>query len=248
MSAAGATSPSSGPGPVFVAGASGKVGQRIVRELAAAGVPVRAGCRDEARARAAVGAGVGNVSYVGFDVKDEDGFVAAIGDAKVVISALGASEGLNLLQFAQVDGFGVAKLMKAAAGVDAVERMMIVSSIGVGKPFGFPAALLNLFGGVLLWKEYSENAMIRAAAATGKEYFIVRPGGMERAKDDFKETHNVVLKPKGALSGGVISRLQVAELIAAAVRNPEKSRNKIAEAVAETTEPKKDYVELLSNL
>lgn len=250
MTAAGgsATSPTTGPGPVFVAGASGKVGQRIVRELAGAGVAVRAGCRDEARARKAVGEGVGNVDYVGFDVKDESGFAEAIGDAPVVISALGASEGLNLLQFAQVDGFGVAKLMKAAAAIDSVAQLMLVSSIGVGKPFGFPAALLNLFGGVLLWKQYSENVMMNAAADAGKDYFIVRPGGMERAKDDFVDTHNVLLKPKGALSGGVISRLQVAKLVAAAVQNPNASKNKTVEAVAETTAPKTEYVELLQNL
>lgn len=36
-------------GPVFVAGANGRVGQRIVRLLAQAGVPVRAGCRTESK-------------------------------------------------------------------------------------------------------------------------------------------------------------------------------------------------------
>lgn len=46
---ASSSSTASSRGPVFVAGASGRVGQRIVRELANAGVPVRAGCRNEAK-------------------------------------------------------------------------------------------------------------------------------------------------------------------------------------------------------
>jgi hypothetical protein len=38
---------------------------------------------------------------------------------------------------------------------------------------------------------------------------IVRPGGMERPTDAFKETHNLVLYRKDSLSGGQVSRLQV---------------------------------------
>jgi hypothetical protein len=38
---------------------------------------------------------------------------------------------------------------------------------------------------------------------------IVRPGGMERPTDAFKETHNLGLYRKDSLSGGQVSRLQV---------------------------------------
>lgn len=248
MTAAGDSPPPHGP--VFVAGSSGRTGRRIVRELANSGVEVRAGCRSVARAREAVGkldaAAAALVSYVDFDVGDQDGYAAAISDAQVVVSALGSTEGLNLLSFAQVDGLGVARLMKFAAQMRAVKQLVIVSSIGVGRPFGFPAALLNLFGGVLLWKGYSERVMRRAVAGAGSSsYFIVRPGGMERAQDDFMETRNAVLKPRGSLSGGVISRLQVAKIVCAAILHPDAARNKTVEAVAEATAPKVDIVDLL---
>jgi hypothetical protein len=38
---------------------------------------------------------------------------------------------------------------------------------------------------------------------------IVRPGGMEKPTDAFKETHNLGLYRKDSLSGGQVSRLQV---------------------------------------
>lgn len=216
-----------------------------MRCLLAAGLPVRAGCRTPEKGREAVGDVAGDVEFVRFDVGDEASFADAIGDASVVVSALGAGESLNLLGPTQIDGLGAARLMRYAAGMAAVEQMVMVSSIGVGKPFGFPAALLNLFGGVLLWKGYAEGAMERAAADAGKQYFTVRPGGMERAQDDFKDQNNIVLKPRGSLNGGVISRLQVAEIITAAVTNPEVSRNLCVEAVTDKAVDRQPPLELL---
>ena len=58
-------------------------------------------------------------------------------------------------------------------------------------------------------------------------YTIVRPGGMERPQDDYKVTHNVALSPRDTLFGGQVSRLQVAELIAASVANTELAENKV---------------------
>lgn len=240
------TSSTSPPrGPVFVAGASGRTGQRIVRALLSAGVPVRAGCRSPSSGRSAVGAADGDIEYVKFDVGDEETYADAIGDARVVVSAMGAGESLNLLGPAKVDGLGCARLMRFAATAAAVEQLVMVSSIGVGKPFGFPAALLNLFGGVLLWKGYAEAAMERAAAEAGKAYFTVRPGGMERAKDDFKNENNIVLKPRGSLSGGVISRLQVAEIVTAAILDPDVARCVCVEAVTDKLVDRKEPLELL---
>lgn len=38
---------------------------------------------------------------------------------------------------------------------------------------------------------------------------IVRPGGMERPTDSYKETHNVTLSEEDTLFGGQVSNLQV---------------------------------------
>jgi hypothetical protein len=58
---------------------------------------------------------------------------------------------------------------------------------------------------VLIWKAKAEKAL----KESGIPYTIVRPGGMERPTDAFKETHNLVLYRKDSLSGGQVSRLQV---------------------------------------
>lgn len=38
---------------------------------------------------------------------------------------------------------------------------------------------------------------------------IVRPGGMERPTDAYKETHNITLSVEDTLFGGLVSNLQV---------------------------------------
>lgn len=177
--------------------------------------------------------------------KDIAALKLALGDAVVVVSALGSTEGLNLLSFAQVDGYAVKRLMQTAATLPDVRQLVIVSSIGVGSPFLFPAAALNLFGGVLLWKDFSERATARAARNSGKSYFFVRPGGMERQSDDFGNTHNIRLAPRNTLGGGVVSRMQVAQVIVNGILNPDLVKNKTVEVVAETTSPKIDLAVLL---
>lgn len=87
----------------------------------------------------------------------------------------------------------------------------------------FCAGLLNLFWGVLIFKKKAEAALEKS----GIPYVIVRPGGMERPTDSYKRTHNVRLATRDKLFGGQVSRLQVAELIAAAVSYPEAAENKV---------------------
>jgi hypothetical protein len=103
------------------------------------------------------------------------------------------------------------------------------------------AGVLNLFGGVLLYKRKAEEAL----EASGLPYVIVRPGGMERPRDDFKESNNVRLATRDKLFGGQVSRLQVAELVAAAAASPELAENKVLEVVAEPTARPLSYEELL---
>eukprot|EP00882_Tetradesmus_deserticola_P031188 GHRQ01035261.1.p1 GENE.GHRQ01035261.1~~GHRQ01035261.1.p1 ORF type:complete len:196 (+),score=79.74 GHRQ01035261.1:1111-1698(+) len=79
-------------------------------------------------------------------------------------------------------------------------------------------------------------------------YCIVRPGGMERPTDDYKNTHNLTLKPRDSTFGGQVSRLQVAELVTAALVNPELAANKCLELVAETSAPAASLAELLDSL
>ncbi len=71
----------------------------------------------------------------------------------------------------RIDGDGTIALINAAAKAG-VEQFVLVTSLGTGK-LGFPAGVLNLFWGVLLFKREAEKAL----EASGMSYCIVRPGG-----------------------------------------------------------------------
>ena len=66
------------------------------------------------------------------------------------------------------------------------------------------AAVLNLFGGILIQKRRAEVALENS----GLNYVIVRPGGMERPTDSYKETHNVRLSKADTLFGGQVRLLR----------------------------------------
>ena len=85
------------------------------------------------------------------------------------------------------------------------------------------AGALNLFGGILIQKRRAEKAL----EASGLNYTIVRPGGMEKPTDEYKKTNNVRLSTANKLFGGQVSRLQVAELITSALANPELASSKV---------------------
>jgi len=259
-----------GRGAVFVAGATGRTGRRLVRELLSRGIKVRAGVRsldkgeeiftvsEEDDEEDEYGEGTAFEGYltpaeanrltlVEFNLGPEttdDEVAESLEGASSVVCCLGAPESLGgLLQVKKIDGDATKKLIRAAQIAPSVRQFVMVSSLGTGKS-GWPASVLNLFGGILTVKRGSEVAL----EDSGLDYLIVRPGGMERPTDSYKDTHNVILQPADTLFGGQVSRLQVAELIAAAVTNPGASRNKIVEAIAETTAEQRSYSELLASI
>ena len=252
---------------VFVAGATGKVGFRTVRELAKRGYRVRAGVRDVDKGKRCLAyqdlpmklqytgkdetkrdqwnhVKLDDVIVVPFDVDRPDTFDEALGDATVVVSCLGApeSELFDVDAPKRIDGQGTSALVRAAAS-RGVEHFVLVSSLGAGK-FGMPASLLNAWGNVLDWKRASEEELRRS----GMAYTIVRPGGMERPTDDYGVDANLVLAPANTRFGGLVSNLQVAELLADVVQHPEASAGKTLEAVAEQGVPRASTEELLSRV
>lgn len=88
-----------------------------------------------------------------------------------VVCAVGASEAsLDPSGPKKVDGEGSIRLIEAAKSAG-VSNFILVSSLGTGK-IGWPAGILNLFGGVLIFKRRAEEALERS----GMSYTIVRPG------------------------------------------------------------------------
>ncbi|CAN6447979.1 unnamed protein product [Victoria cruziana] len=213
---------SSSDGLVFVAGATGRVGSRTVRELLKLGYRVRAGVRSRERAKSLVESveklevgssasakstpAVEKLEIVECDLEKPSEIAAAISNSSVVICCIGASEKevLDVTGPYRID-YQATKNLIDAATLSKVKHFILVSSLGTNK-VGFPAAILNLFWGVLVWKRKAEKALI----ASGIRYTIVRPGGMERPTDDFKLTHNMVIASADTYFGGLVSNLQVA--------------------------------------
>ncbi|KAK6241228.1 hypothetical protein SCA6_006617 [Theobroma cacao] len=71
---------------------------------------------------------------------------------------------------------------------------------------------------------------------------------MERPTDAFKETHNITLSTEDTLFGGLVSNLQVAELMACMAKNRSLSHCKVVEVVAERTAPLRPMEELLAKI
>ncbi|CAL9022077.1 unnamed protein product [Prunus brigantina] len=237
----------------FVAGATGKVGSRTVRELLKLGFQVRAGVRSAQRAETLVQSvkqmkldsegtqPVEKLKIVECDLEKPDQIGPALGNASVVLCCIGASEKevFDVTGPYRIDYLATKNLIEAAT-VAKVNHFILLTSLGTNK-IGFPAAILNLFWGVLIWKRKAEEALI----ASGLPYTIVRPGGMERPTDAYKETHNTTLSKEDTLFGGQVSNLQVAELLASAAKNRAVSYFKVVEVIAETTAPLTPLEDLL---
>ncbi|KMZ74189.1 Protein TIC 62, chloroplastic [Zostera marina] len=241
---------------VFVAGSTGKVGSKTVRELLKLGFRVRAGVRSLQKGETLIQS-VREMSkiyseiqpsvedrleIVKCDLEKKAEIRQAIGNASKVICCIGASE-KEISDFTapfRIDYIATKNLVDAANALK-VDRFILVTSLGTNK-IGFPAAILNLFWGVLLWKRKAEEALL----SSGLPYTIVRPGGMERPTDAYKETHNLVLANEDTYFGGQVSNLQIAELIAFMAKNTNVSFCKVVEVIAETTAPKTPMENLLS--
>ncbi|CAM9711560.1 unnamed protein product [Scytosiphon promiscuus] len=247
-----ATTMTAKPSKVFVAGATGRLGQRVVRELLLDGVAVTAAVRPSSISKANalfadkafMPEGLSSkLEVVGVDLESDSELCKAMDKSQAVVCALGAAESdaLNVKgPYKVVDGKLSQQVVLAAKECSSVKHFVLVTALGTGK-FGWPASALNLFWGILTWKRKTEKVLIDS----GLPYTILRPGGMERPGDDFEQTHNVRVAPKDTLFGGVVSRLQVAKLAAAAVAAPDSSTNKVMEIVAEDLAPKKSYSDLV---
>ncbi|XP_059076017.1 protein TIC 62, chloroplastic isoform X2 [Cryptomeria japonica] len=249
---------------ILSSGATGKVGSRTVRELLKLGFRVRAGVRSLQKAEPllesvaqlkldsqSVNPSVPlrpteekKIEIAVCDLEKPNEIRSAIGNARVVVCCIGASEKevFDVTGPYRID-YQATKNLIDAATVANIDHFILLTSLGTSK-VGFPAALLNLFWGVLIWKRKAEEALI----SSGLPYSIVRPGGMERPTDTYKETHNLVLASKDTYFGGQVSNLQVAELFACMADNTELSVNKVVEVIAETTAPLLPIKELLAKV
>jgi uncharacterized protein YbjT (DUF2867 family) len=215
---------------VFVAGATGATGQRVIQELIRRQIPLRAMVRDAAAARSILPADVELVEIsLGASVAE---LGAAMADCTAVICATGARPSFDPTGPYQVDYLGTQKLVDAAQQQQ-IQHFSLVSSLCVSKLF-HP---LNLFWLILYWKRQGENYL----RASGLNYTIVRPGGLKNEDT----AGSLVMAPADTLFEGSIPRQQVAAVCVESLAQPN-AVNKVVEVVCQATAVPQDWPELFA--
>lgn len=211
----------------FVAGATGETGRRIVQELIARNIPVRALVRDVEKARGILSP---EVELVVGDVLQPESLTAGLGDSTVLLVATGAKPSFDPTGPYKVDFEGSKNLVDAAK-VKGIEHFVFVSSLCTSQ-FFHP---LNLFWLILVWKKQAEEYIQKS----GLTYTIVRPGGLKN-EDNLDA---IVMQSADTLFDGSIPRQKVAQVAVEALFEAD-ARNKLVEIVAKPEAASKSFKEL----
>ncbi|CAM8912072.1 unnamed protein product [Rhodiola kirilowii] len=237
----------SGGKKVFVAGATGSTGKRIVEQLLARGFSVKAGVRDIEKAKTTFTSNNNNpaLHFVKADVTEGSEKLAEVigDDSDAVICATGFRPSWDLLAPWKVDNFGTVNLVEACRK-RGVNRFILISSIlvngaAMGQLLNPAYIFLNVFGLTLVAKLQAEQYIRKS----GINYTIVRPGGLRNDPP----SGNIVMEPEDTLSSGSISRDQVAEVAVGALSLPQ-SHYKVVEIVASPDAPKRSLEELFDSI
>ncbi|GFQ01406.1 uncharacterized protein at2g34460 chloroplastic [Phtheirospermum japonicum] len=179
---------------IFVAGATGSTGKRIVDQLLAKGFAVKAGVRDVDKAKLTFPTNNPHLQIVKADVTEGSTKLAdAISnDSDAVICATGFRPSWDLLAPWKVDNFGTVNLVEACRKQN-VKRFILISSIlvngaAMGQLFNPAYIFLNVFGLTLVAKLQAEQYIRKS----GINYTIIRPGGL---KND-PPKGNIVMEPE----------------------------------------------------
>lgn len=211
----------------FVAGATGETGRRIVQELIARNIPVRALVRDVEKARGILSP---EVELVVGDVLQPESLTAGLGDSTVLLVATGAKPSFDPTGPYKVDFEGTKNLVDAAK-VKGIDHFVFVSSLCTSQ-FFHP---LNLFWLILVWKKQAEEYIQKS----GLTYTIVRPGGLKN-EDNLDA---IVMQSADTLFDGSIPRQKVAQVALEALFEAD-ARNKLVEIVAKPEAASKSFKEL----
>lgn len=207
---------------VVVAGATGRTGRLIVKELLAWNYTVRA------IVRSPVSSSIfedDRIEMVARDLTSVESLEKALEGAKYLISAIGSKKPFSKKENNLVDNIGNQNLAKAALR-KGIEHMVVISSIGVGnsrQAIGFFFRLLMT--PVLRMKEKSEEFIKNC----GISYTIIRPGGLS----DNELPGKTVFGEGGKISGSV-SRKEIAKVCVEALKN-RSMKNRVLEVVNEST-------------
>ena len=216
---------------VFVAGATGQTGRRIVKQLVERNIPVRALVRDLEKAKTILPQAA---ELVVGDVLSPNSLSEAIADSTVVICATGATPSFDITGPYRVDYEGTKNLVDAAKAKE-IKHFVLVTSLCVSQLF-HP---LNLFWLILVWKKQAEEYLQKS----GLTYTIVRPGGLLNDEN----LDRVVMSAADTLFDGRIPRTKVARVCIEALF-ASASQNKIVEIIAKPDATEKNWPDLFASV
>ncbi|MER7687264.1 SDR family oxidoreductase [Streptomyces sp. NPDC097610] len=191
---------------VLVVGATGSIGRLVVAESIARGHTTRALVRDAGKAARLLPA---EAQLTVADVKRPETLPTAVADVDGIVLTLG-SDSTSHSSPESVDYAGVCNILAALHGQK--PRIVLMTSIGV-------TTRSSAYNHLLEWKRRSE----RLVRASGLPYTIVRPGWFDMNGPD--EHHVVFLqgdtRRSGSPADGVIARVQIAQVLVAALTAPQ---------------------------
>jgi len=169
---------------ILVIGGTGGVGQLVTKKLRSRNYSVRVASRDVGRAIETLDdpeVQVVPLNLVGTSERSDDvELKQAFQDVNAVVISIGTTAfptkkwaGGNTPQ--AIDQEAVVRLARAAASTESIQKLVLLTSVGVERTKEMPFLILNLFG-VLDAKRAGEQAVIRNSSNGNYDYAIVRPG------------------------------------------------------------------------
>lgn len=221
---------------IFVAGATGRTGQWIVKELVAKNMAVVALVRDRQKAQELL---PDTVEILVGDLQQPHTYQRALQGCDGIICAAAGTPSFtfpallnNFSVFYQVDFVATKKLIDLAIAAH-IPQFVLLSSLCTSRFFHF----LNLFGLVLHWKHQTEKYL----KASGLAYTIVRPGGLI----DEDSEDGIVMAGEDTLFEGRISRRKVAQTCVASLEYAI-AKNQVLEIIATADTPAQPWETLIA--
>ena len=206
---------------VVVAGATGRAGRLIVKELISRKFTVRAMIVPPFDPPQPEGFSVPGIEIVEGSLESKESLEKVMGGADYLISAIGSTKYFNKKEFEKIDVTGNHNLAMAAKA-KGVKQIVVISSIGAGNSRDAMTCIWRMMmGQVIKAKTKMEEALI----STGIDYTFVRPGGYTE-----KELSGKIAIGEGGKFTGLVRRDQVATVCVDAIEKPA-MKNRIFEVV-----------------
>ncbi len=196
---------------VAVAGATGRAGGLIVEEALKRGFNVRALLIkpfDQPEQPKLTSAGV-ELAFT--DLTSVESISSALEGADYLISAIGSRKPFSGKENDKIDNMGNQNFARAAKA-KGLERIVVISSIGVGNSRGVISFMNKMFMGPILKAKQKSEEFI---SSFGIEYTIIRPGGYSQ-----KELSGEIAFGEGGNFSGLIRREQIAKVCVDALTRP----------------------------